>query len=116
MVLINGPYPAAMHDMAMFISAKGVGPKLLPGQQAVADRAYSGPQVVVRNKFDTPEVKSFKKRIRAHHETFNGRIKSFNILKERFRHEVGQHKAVFEACCVIVQYDMETGHPLFRVI
>jgi len=115
-VLINGPYPAAMHDMAMFNSAKGVGPKLLPGQQAVADRAYSGPQVVVRNEFDTPEVKSFKKRVRARHETFNGRIKSFNILKERFRHEVGQHKAVFEACCVIVQYDMETGRPLFRVI
>jgi len=115
-VLINGPYPAPMHDMTMFNSAKGVGSLLLPGQQAVADRAYSGPQVVVRNEFDTPVVKQFKKNVRARHETFNGRIKSFKILAERFRHEVGMHKAVFEACCVIVQYDMETGRPLFRVI
>jgi len=115
-VLINGPYPAAMNDMAMFNSANGVGPRLLPGQQAVADRAYSGPQVIIRNEHDLPAVKAFKKRVRARHETFNGRIKNFNILEARFRNEVGKHKAVFEACCVIVQYDMETGRPLFRVI
>lgn len=115
-VLINGPYPAAMHDMSMFNSANGVGPRLLPGQQAVADRAYSGPQVVIRNEHDLPHVKAFKKRVRARHETFNGRIKNFNILEARFRNGVGKHKAVFEACCVIVQYDMETGRPLFSVI
>jgi len=115
-VLVNGPYPAAVHDMTMFNSAGGVGPRLLPGQRAVADRAYSGPQVCVRNEHDFPVVKTFKKSARARHETFNGRIKNFNILDQRFRHEVGKHKAVFEACCVIVQYDMETGRPLFRVI
>lgn len=114
-VLLNGPYPAATHDMTMFTSANGVGPRLAPGQQAVTDRLYSGPQVCVRNPFDSDELKGFKKRVRARHETFNGRIKVFNILDTRFRHGVSKHKAVFEACCVIVQYDMETGRPLFRV-
>lgn len=114
-VLINGPHPAAMHDMTMFNSAEGVGARLPPGAKAVADRAYSGDQVCVRNEFDSDEVKQSKKRTRARHETFNGRIKSFHILDERFRLGVQKHKAVFEACCVIVQYDMDTGRPLFRV-
>ena len=60
-------------------------------------------------------VKSFKRRARARHETFNGRLKNFKILAERFRHGVPKHKAVFEAICVIVQYDMENGHPMFDV-
>ena len=77
-VLVNGPHPAAMHDMTMFNSADGVGTQLLPGQRAVTDRLYSGPQVAVRNEYDTDEVRRFKKRVRARHETFNGRIKTFN--------------------------------------
>ena len=48
----------------------------------------------------------------ARHESFNGRIKVFGILDTRFHHGVQKHKAVFEAACVIVQYDMETGRPL----
>jgi len=114
-VLVNGPYPAATHDMTMFNSDDGAGSKLPPGALAVTDRLYSGPQVAIRNDLDSDEVKAFKKRVRARHETFNGRIKNFNILDVRFRHGVEKHKAVFEACCVIVQYDMETGRPLFRV-
>jgi len=115
-VLINGPHPAAMHDMTMFNSPDGVGTQLLPGEQAVADRLYNGPQVAVRNEFNTAEVRGFKRHVRARHETFNGRIKSFKILDTKFRHGVEKHQACFEACCVIVQYDMETGRPLFQVI
>lgn len=114
-VLINGPHPAAMHDMTMFNSQEGAGSKLPVGALAVTDRLYSGDQVAIQNEFDPPEVKQFKKRARARHESFNGRIKNFSILDVRFQHGVEKHKAVFEACCVIVQYDMDTGRPLFCV-
>jgi hypothetical protein len=114
-VLINGPYPATMHDMTMFNSPGGVGSKLQAGKKAIADRAYSGPQIAKRSELDSAEVKTFKKRARARHETFNGRIKSFNALDNRFRNGIQKHKAVFEAICVIVQYDMENGRPLFQV-
>jgi len=114
-VLVNGPFPAAAHDMTMFNHPDGAGAKLRPGAKAIADRAYNGPQIAKRNEFDTPEVKAFKKRVRARHETFNGRIKAFNVLDTRFRHGPRKHKAVFEAICVIVQFDMETGRPLFHV-
>jgi len=114
-VLTNGPHPAAAHDMTMFNSAEGAGPKLPAGKMAVTDRLYNGPQTARRNEFDTAEVKAFKKRARARQETFNGRIKVFNVLDTRFRHGIRKHKAVFEAICVIVQFDMETGRPLFYV-
>lgn len=103
-----------MHDMTMFNSPAGAGAKLPPGKKAVADRLYSGPQVSIRNEFDSKEVKQFKKCVRAHHESFNGRISSFRALSSRFGHGIEKHKAVFEACCVIVQYDMETGRPLMK--
>jgi hypothetical protein len=101
-VLINGPYPAAMHDMKMFNSFDGAGSKLQAGKKAIADRAYRGPQIVKRSEFDSAVVKTFKKRARARHETFNGRIKSFNALDNRFRHGIAKQKSVFEATCVIV--------------
>jgi hypothetical protein len=56
-----------------------------------------------------------KNRAKARQETFNKRIKIFKILDERFRHSVKKHKAVFEAVCALVQYEMENGHPLFTI-
>jgi hypothetical protein len=38
-----------------------------------------------------------------------------SILSERFRHSIQYHKIVFEAECVITQYNMENGHPLFEI-
>jgi len=124
-VLINGPHPASTHDLTMFHGPDGAGPKLKDGQKAVVDRLYTGggDKVAIRNEFDTDEVREFKKRVRARHESFNSRIKSFKVLDSRFRNRGGcriglegvleTHKAAFEAVCVIVQYDMENGRPLF---
>ena len=41
--------------------------------------------------------------------------KDFGILRQRFRHGYELHKMVLLAVAVIVQYDMENGHPLFDV-
>ena len=48
-------------------------------------------------------------------KSFNGRNKKFDILDERFRRGVAKHRAVFEAVCVCVQYNMENGHPMFDI-
>ena len=114
LVRINGPFPAGQHDITIFCKEGGLKSKIASGKRAVGDEGYRGEQQIsTRNPLDSVMVKEFKKRARARHETFSGRIKSFKILAERFRHGVKKHKVVFEAVCVIVQYEMENGHPIF---
>jgi len=92
---------------------------LIPdGKLVYGDKGYQGaPKHILSgyNVCDSDEVKAFKTRVGARHETFNKRIKSFKALDDRFRHGVAKHKVVFEAACVLVQYDMENGRPLFKL-
>ena len=71
------------------------------------------------NKYDSQQVKEFKSRVKARHESANCRLKAFHILEDTFRStgkdRLSKHKAVFEACCVLVQYEMENNRPLFKV-
>lgn len=126
-VHVSGPFPAGVPDITIFRSEGGLKSKLPEGKYATADRGYRGePQLRIPNVRDAPLVKEFKKRSQARHETFNARLKSFKILSTRFRHRHSHrgnnsdtchdnHKAVFEAVCVLIQYDMENGHPLFAI-
>jgi hypothetical protein len=122
-VWIAGPFQAADHDLTTYQKPNGLRSKVPAGKKVIADRGYKGEDVgsgqhrtlSIRNRFDTKEVKEFKRRVRAHHKSFNARIKSFKILKDCCCHGVKRHKAAFEAVCVICQYDMENGHPLFAV-
>jgi hypothetical protein len=116
LVWVNGPFPAGQSDLTIYRKPNGLKSKIPPGKKVIADQGYPDePQCSIRNPFDTPEVKLLKKRAKARHETFNGRLKFFSILEVRFRHGVRKHKAVFEAVCVLVQYELENGHPLFEV-
>ena len=88
------------------------------GKLVYGDKGYVGvPRHVLsgHNICDTDEVKEFKRRVGARHESFNKRLKAFKALDERFRHNVAKHKVVFEAILVLVQYDLEHGHPLFKL-
>jgi hypothetical protein len=126
-VHIHGPFPAGIPDLSIFRSPGGLKSKLPDGKCVTADRGYRGePALRTPNERDTEAAKTFKKRSQARHETFNSRLKSFNILSTRFRHSHSgrnkegitchdNHKTVFEAVCVLLQYDMENGHPLFAV-
>ena len=55
----------------------------------------------------------------ARQETINMRIKRYKILGERFCHgnqdDHNFHRACFEACCVLVQYEIEGENPLFNI-
>jgi DDE superfamily endonuclease len=118
-VWVSGPFPAAQHDLKTYQSPNGLRSKIPEGIKVIADRGYRGEDVgrtiSIRNPQDSQALKDFKRRVRARHESVNARLKHFKILEDRFRHGVHRHKAVFEAVCVITQYDMENGHPLFDV-
>lgn len=115
-VWTNGPFPAGQSDLAVFRKIGGLKSIMPDGMQLIGDNGYQGEVIVsTPNELDSNFVKNFKERVRARHETFNKRIKEFKILDERFRHGVEKHKIAFEAICVIVQYDMENGRPLFDV-
>jgi DDE superfamily endonuclease len=120
-VWINGPFPAGENDKKVFDKPEGLANKLKEGQQVIGDEGYRGrpDKASTRNAFDGQEVKDYKRRVKARHETVNSRLKAFGILDQKFRttgnSRLTKHKAAFEACCVIIQYEMENGSPLFKV-
>lgn len=115
LVWMNGPFKASRHDITVFRNA-GLQERIPAGHRVIGDRGYIGEPAVISttNAHDPAALRKFKSRARARHESFNGRIKNFKSLDERFRHGVTKHKVVFEAICVICQYQMETGSPLFN--
>jgi hypothetical protein len=125
LVWINGPYKASTHDITMFRGGnKGQTEnqnclyyKIPDGKKAIGDGGYKGEpsKISYTRELDPSDVKKWKGRVKARHETFNKRIKDFRILSEVFRSDIKKHGLVFNAVCVLCQYDMENGHPLFDV-
>jgi hypothetical protein len=95
----------------------GLKTRMPAGKYAIGDKGYRGEPGMIStpNSHDPPEVRKFKGRARARQETFNARIKTFACLEKRFHHGLSKQKITFEAVCVIVQYQMENGSPLFQV-
>jgi hypothetical protein len=116
LVWMNGPYKASVHDMRIFRD-KGLMAKIPAGKKVIGDKGYIGEKDIIStpNSHDPPDVRHFKSRARARQESFNARIKNFACLDVRFRHGIHNHKTCFEAVCVIAQYQLENGSPLFEV-
>jgi hypothetical protein len=89
-------------------------------KKAIGDKGYSGKRYkdVVRtlNSHDGYYVKKFKSGAWKRHEHFNGMIKRFAAMNERFRHGPHQFKYHFESICVICQYQLENGMPLDAIV
>jgi hypothetical protein len=119
LVWLNGPTKASKHDLGIFKSPNGLKATIPEGKMAIADRGYRGKELTAvlstPNSCDPAEVRKMKSRARARHESFNAKIKNFGVLAGCFRHTLNDHKIVFEAVCVICQYQMENGSPLFDV-
>lgn len=79
------------------------------GEVTLADKGYRCPEF-----FKIPS-NAFEKRILARHETFNGRLKSFEIMNSKFRNSLKKHPAVFQACVNILQLSIENGENLFKL-
>lgn len=56
-----------------------------------------------------------KKRVRGRHETVNRRFKQWNILQDRFRHDLNKHYHVFSAIAAITQMDIRAGNKLYQI-
>lgn len=114
-VWVSGPHPAGTPDIQVFRS--GLIAHIPNGKKIVGDKGYRGePQYIsTPNAIDNDQVKLYKSRARARHETINSRIKSFKCLSERFHHSSEFHGKVFGAICVITQYQLDNGSFLFPV-
>jgi hypothetical protein len=131
-VHIAGPFKGGVHDLEMFrrggLKAKmeALKAKLrIAGKPfkicTIADRGYKSKDEAERdlfslpNHYDSKELSNFKSRARLRQETFNARLKCFNALSSPFRHGFNNHKHVFEAIVVTVQYQMDNGSRIFAV-
>jgi hypothetical protein len=132
-VSMRGPFPASVHDMNVFRGGDrgdkenwdrtSLYFKMPPGMRGVGDSGYGGePEKITVSKSEhSKEMREFLARVKNREESLHTRFSSFGVLKERFRHGKGTkqkmdfHQTCAEAVCVIVQYDLENGHPLFEV-
>ena len=115
---IKGPFVASTHDAKMCRSDGGVNDEKLQGKRGVGDSAYKKiPSMTVHREGHSKEMTNFINRVRARHESFYNKIKVFGILAHKFRgswNKREEHKIFFEGLAVLVQYDMENGHPLME--
>lgn len=116
LVWMNGPFVASKNDQGVFNSA--LRQKMHPSKLAIVDKGYAkkSRQLCKPTSRDSDALRKFKSRARARHESFNKRIKDFNCLKHKFRHGFHKHQHCFEAVCVICQYCLENGSPLFDAL
>ena len=118
LVWMNGPHPAGHSDNNVF-KKKGLKSLLRQeGKMAIGDGGYPGhpKEMSVPNAYDSKGVKRFKSRALKRHETFNNLIKNFDCLSGRFRHDLEKFKTCFEAVCVLCQYKLAFGQPLFDIL
>ena len=114
-VWFNGPFPCGSHnDLKIF--RRNMKLMLGPGEMVIADRGYIGDEkVVTPDNFKNARHKKAMGIARARHETINGRLKNWGILKQIFRHHRNKHHIVFKCILVLTQIDIETGNPPFQV-
>ena len=80
----------------------------------------SHPKILTTVDEHSDKVKEFLAQAKSRQETINTRLKLCNVLSGRFRHGKGAankleaHQRVFEAVCVLVQYDLKV-HPLMEI-
>jgi hypothetical protein len=90
-VWMNGPYRGGLHDMTV-LKTGDLLDKMADGKLAIADRGYESSQpdiqgkLLLPNAMDPKELNNFKSQSRLRQETFNGRLKFFNVLSETFQH------------------------------
>lgn len=121
---IVGPQIPSKTDMDLFREHTKEKVKAVPGGMAITDSIYKPGEnyddeddlCAIPSSVDTEALSAFKSRVCARHESFNGRIKKFSFLCDTYRSvDYEKHGHCFRAICVIVQYQMDNGSPLFSV-
>jgi hypothetical protein len=73
---MNGPFPAGTSDIQIYWKEDGLMSKIPTEKWVIGGMT----QISIHNMYDSPMVKTFKKRAQNYHEAFNGQIKDFSIL------------------------------------
>jgi len=134
-VWVNGPFPAATHDITIFRGGtKKAGEhtwrksslyhKMPPGKRLIGDLGYVGEADKISTTLGghSAETKKFFALYKSRQETLFSRYKVLNIFGgEPFRHKGKQgggeaerlatHKVVFDAVSVVQQYTFEKWMP-----
>ena len=108
---------SSLVDMSVFRAPDGLKEMMINnanGKLGIADLGYRGEADLLStpSSHDHASVRKFKSRALARHEKFNGQLKNFGCLSERFRHGIEKHQMCFEGVTVICQYQLENGSPL----
>ena len=95
------------------------------GKMIIADHGYRSKfedereKIRVSSSLDTDAVREFKNSAKTRQESFNDRLKRFNVLSLKFCHGFNNHPVCFDAVLVLCQYGMEGNYrfscPLFDV-
>lgn len=103
----------------IFVNPGGLKERLEPGEMVETDDGYAyfgrpDDRCCIR-KMETEVSGCARGQARARHESVNGRIKDFNIMRDEFRHGYAKHSDAFRAVIVLVQLMLETTNPPFQV-
>ena len=119
-IWLNGPFIAGESDRKIFCEEGLL--EMLRGSKikAIADGGYHAEDLFdvlsLPNSLDDALVAKLKRRALRRHEKFNGMMKGFDCLSERFRHSAKRFSDCFESVAVICQYKLEHGPPLFNIL
>ena len=113
-VWFRGPLPCNMSDREifdMFLSEK-----LIPGEGVEADSGYTGrSQIFTAAVGKTRTDRKQKSQVRGRHETVNGRLKIFGVMKEWHSPNTAKHAVMARSVAVIVQLSFSLGDKLYDV-
>jgi hypothetical protein len=103
LVWIQGPYPVDKYTIITIFN-KVLRNFLEPGKRVEADKGYLGHADKIKclgNNLNPAKNQAMQGRVRARHETLNGRLKTWRILSQVFHHNILLHGNVFWACAVV---------------
>lgn len=118
---IYGPYRGGYSEIEIFRAH--VKNKVKEGKFVVADRGNKDKTasetdkaiLALPNPVDNRDLKKFKARILARHETTNGRIKQYESMCGHWKHGMLKHDIALRAVAANVQWKMNHGSELFPV-
>jgi hypothetical protein len=117
LVWIHGPFPCGRWpDIVIFRHA--LMSHMEEDEKAEADDGYIGepgktltPKLNTHNESD----REYRQYTRARQETVNKRLKDWNCLALKQRHDLEKHSVMFRAVAVILQLSVTSGEPLFQI-
>lgn len=112
-VWVYGPFPCGSWPDTKVYKSRLMS-KLTKHDLVVADRGYNHTTCTAPNNIASSH-RHIRSQIRARHEVCSQRLKRFNILAHKFRHNIHLHGSVFHACAKITFIAIRDEEPLFEL-